>query len=119
MEPVMSKTIMILGRGEEHLTEREKAEVKQRYGADVQFVRYDPTSADDHLANCKRLAPVVVLLPPEEPIYAQAVRNGVQHITYGHGRKGFSGLLRVVHPRYDLQNFTRHFPVELAYWYHY
>jgi|CXWL01.1.fsa_nt_gi nitrate reductase beta subunit len=112
----MPKTIMLMGRKPFQLGEHELRELQSKYGKDVQFVSSNACTSEEHLAECTRVKPDVVLLPSDEPYFADAVREGVQHIVYASGRKGRWGLYVIWNlVRYPFRSFFRTFPVELAY----
>jgi len=45
-------------------------------------IRTDPKDFQEHSANCRTEKPDVVVLPKEKPIPAEAMANGVPHITF-------------------------------------
>lgn len=112
----MSKTVLLLGRTEDQLGKDERKQLEEKYGKDVVFETSNTCNPSEHLAVCKRVRPVAVLLPSDDPFFKEAVDEGHQHVVYASGRKGRWGLYviwRLV--RYPFRSFFRTFPAELAY----
>lgn len=69
------------------LTEQELAALKQHYPKEaIQVHRTAPQSADEHLADCRRLQARIVFLPHEQPIPVPAMKQGVKHLLLKEGR---------------------------------
>lgn len=111
----MPKTILLLGRTVEELGESEARALKRRYGENVQFITSMACTEEAHLAECNRIRPDAVLLPSEKPFFAEAVRQGHEHIIYGHGRSGWG--LKVIWNLvpYPFRNFFLSYPSSIGY----
>jgi hypothetical protein len=76
-------TVVVLRRNMNDLP-AEQIEAIQRCfsGKQIRFVRTDPTDYKEHDTDCRKLDPVVVILPLEKPIPSAAMERGVPHVTF-------------------------------------
>jgi hypothetical protein len=83
----MTKTVLLVQHDADSLPDKTLRELRNVFGKDVLFVRTDPKNEEEHLADCVRLSPAAVLLPPE-PFWVKAQEKGYRHGAIMHGRSG-------------------------------
>jgi len=74
--------IIVLRRNPEDLPLVEIDTIRTCFkGVEIKFVRTDPKNSAEHRADCKRLNPATVIVPPDYQIIREQVECGLPHIT--------------------------------------
>lgn len=93
----MCKKVLLVNRTERSVTKKERALIEERFETEeIEFISTHPSDIEEHLLNCARIDPDIVLYPVEENnILLNAVRAGYLHVAV---HPGTNRLARIASP---------------------
>lgn len=101
----MFKKVLLVNRSRQSITQKEQALLEERFETDkIEYIVTQPKSIEDHLLNCARLDPDIVLYPVEQnSVLLDAVRAGYLHVTV---HPGTNKLARIMSPYPQLEELS-------------
>jgi len=93
----MQRRVLLVNRSERSISKQERALIEERFRTvEIEYVSTMPADIEEHLLNCARLEPDIVLYPVEpHNVLLDAVRAGYLHVAV---HPGTNKLARIASP---------------------
>jgi len=93
----MQRRVLLVNRSERSISKQERALIEERFDTSkVEYISTEPESIEDHLFNCARIDPDIVLYPVDpKNVLLDAVRAGYLHVAV---HPGTNKLARIASP---------------------
>lgn len=93
----MQRRVLLVNRSERSISKQERALIEERFStSNVEYISTKPEDIEEHLLNCARIDPDIVLYPVDpKNVLLDAVRAGYLHVAV---HPGTNKLARIASP---------------------